>query len=135
VVLKTRSHPSTRGSERSTALRTSERSTSCVPIARTRLTHRIPADDGQKPRVAVDRPTSVEIGLPPEFGYCAPATQKGNLPDLRLTEAADGAKFINAGGEDPFWRYGLAIGLCQIDLLSHPKDSALAGLYIGRYSP
>jgi hypothetical protein len=32
-------------------------------------------------------------------------------------------------------RYGLAICLCQIDLLSCPKDGALAGLYIGRYSP
>src|SRR5712671_229480 len=30
----------------------------------------------------------------------------GPLPDLSLTEAADGAKFINAGGEELFWRYG-----------------------------
>src|SRR6266481_3709340 len=30
----------------------------------------------------------------------------GHLPDLSLTEAADGAKFINAGGEELFWRYG-----------------------------
>jgi hypothetical protein len=29
----------------------------------------------------------------------------------------------------------LTIGLRQIDLLSRPKDSALPGLYIGRYSP
>jgi hypothetical protein len=28
-----------------------------------------------------------------------------------------------------------AICLRQIDLLSRPKDSALSGLYIGRYSP
>ena len=27
----------------------------------------------------------------------------GPLPDLSLTEAADGAKFINAGGEELFW--------------------------------
>jgi hypothetical protein len=27
----------------------------------------------------------------------------GNLPDLGLNEAADGAKVINAGNEDPFW--------------------------------
>jgi hypothetical protein len=50
-------------------------------------------------------------------------------------EAADGAKFINAGGEDRFWRYGLAKCLRQIDLLSRPKDGALPGLYIGRHSP
>jgi hypothetical protein len=62
-------------------------------------------------------------------------TLLGHLPDLSLTEAADGAKFINAGGEDRFWRDGLAICLCQIDLLSRPKDSALPGLYIGRCSP
>ena len=58
-------------------------------------------------------------------------TLLGNLPDLRLTEAADGAKFINTGGEDRFWRYGLAMCLRQIDLLSRPKDSALPGRYIG----
>ena len=62
-------------------------------------------------------------------------TLLGHLPDLRLTGVADDAKFINAGGEDRFWGYGLAICLRQIDLLSRPKDSALPGLYIGRYSP
>jgi hypothetical protein len=44
---------------------------------------------------------------------------------------AAGAEVINAGGEDLFWRYGLAICLRQINLLSRPKDSALPGLYIG----
>jgi hypothetical protein len=42
-------------------------------------------------------------------------------------------KFLNAGrGENLFWRYGTlsAIGLRQIDLLSRPKDSALAGFHI-----
>jgi hypothetical protein len=38
-------------------------------------------------------------------------TLLGHLPHLRLTEAADDAKFINAGGEDRFWTYGLAIWL------------------------
>jgi len=33
-------------------------------------------------------------------------TLPGHLSDLSLAEAADGAKFINAGGEELFWRYG-----------------------------
>jgi hypothetical protein len=60
----------------------------------------------------------------------APWPLLDHLPDLSLTEAAHGAEVINAGGEDLFWRYGLAICLRQIDLLSRPKDSALPGLYI-----
>ena len=47
-------------------------------------------------------------------------------------------EFINAGGEELFWEVWCvlsAIWLRQMDLLSRPKDSALPGLYIGRYSP
>jgi hypothetical protein len=57
-------------------------------------------------------------------------TPLDHLPDLSFTEAAHGAKVINAGGEDLSW-YRLAIWLRKIDLLSRPKDSALPGLYIG----
>ena len=56
-------------------------------------------------------------------------TPRDHLPDLSFTEVAYGAKVINAGNEDLFW-YRLAICLRQIDPLSRPKDSALAGLYI-----
>ena len=56
-------------------------------------------------------------------------TPRDHLPDLSFTEAAHGAKVINAGGEELFW-YRLAIWLREFDL-SRPKDSALPGLYIG----
>ena len=55
-------------------------------------------------------------------------TPLGGLPGLSLTEAAYSAEVIDAGGEDLLWRYGSAICLCQIDVLSRPKDSALPGL-------
>ena len=59
------------------------------------------------------------------------------LPDLSLTEAADGAKFINAGGEDLFWRYARLSAIClrQIDPLSRPKNSPCPCLFIARYNP
>ena len=57
--------------------------------------------------------------------------------DLSFTETAHGAKIINAGGEDLFWRYGRLSAIClrQIDLLARPKDNSLPGLDIGRHSP
>jgi hypothetical protein len=58
----------------------------------------------------------------------------GRVPQLK---AADDAKVINAGGEDPLWRYVRLSAIClrQIDVLSRAKDCALPGRYIGRYSP
>ena len=47
--------------------------------------------------------------------------QKSSMPAMRICSGM-------------FW-YRLAIRLRQIDLLSRPKDSALPGPYIGRYSP
>jgi hypothetical protein len=58
----------------------------------------------------------------------------GRLPSWTTT-AGDGAEVIYAGDEDLFWKYGLAICLCQIDALSRAKHSALPGLYIARYGP
>jgi hypothetical protein len=49
----------------------------------------------------------------------------------RTEAAAHGAEVIYAGDEDLVWKYGLAICLCQIDLLSRAKDNALPGLQIG----
>src|SRR6516225_1737569 len=47
--------------------------------------------------------------------------QKSSMPAMRIRSGM-------------FW-YRLAIRLRQIDMLSRPKDSALPGPYIGRYSP